>query len=188
MRISALGFIRPDHSVDLFKARQEVLIQLQKIFGEVRDYNGGMIAKQHEQFLILKSLFPPMEKREDLLLENVFHSIFPIELRSLLDPLLIKSFFILLLELIEKKNEAVLCKREEKAAFCVVSYRDAHFKQEMVKRIAELHIPASQLITISLPVFEVFYFGCIFCQTDLDIQKKFTDIFEQTSSLLRRVY
>ena len=36
--LPALDFIRPDHSVDLFKARQEVLTELQRIVGEVRDY------------------------------------------------------------------------------------------------------------------------------------------------------
>lgn len=171
--IPALDFIRPDHSIDLFKARQEVLTKLQQIVGEVRDYNGGMIAKQHEQFLTLKSLFPSIEQREDLLLENLFHSIFPVELRSVLNPLLIKTFFIMLLALIEKKDEGDLRTIETDAIFCVFFYQDPAVKQNIMENIEKLHLSSFQLITISLRVFEAVYFGYILRETDQEIRNRF---------------
>ncbi|HEY2810926.1 MAG TPA: hypothetical protein VGJ00_06015 [Rhabdochlamydiaceae bacterium] len=171
--ISAQSFIRPDHSIDLFKARQEVLHELQETIGEVRDYNGGMIAKQHEQFLALKALFPPMDKKEDLLLENVFHAIFPVEQRSVIDPQLVKSFFTLLLEYIDRKEEKYLNKKEGQALFWVFSYRNPALKQKIIDSVAEWQLPSSQLISVSLSVSESFYFGYIFCERDTEKQNKF---------------
>lgn len=177
--VSALDFIRPDHSVDLFRARQEIISELQRIVGEVRDYNGGMIAKQYEQFSALRALFPAMEKREDLLLENVFHSIFPVELRSVLEPALIKIFFTMLLELIEGKKIGHICKKEEEAAFIVFSYQDVFVKQKIHTAVSELHLPSSQLITISLPVSDSFYFGYIFWEEEKELQDKFLNTLER---------
>lgn len=175
--VPATDFIRSDHSVDLFKARYEILSELQRIVGEVRDYNGGMIAKQHEQFAALRALFPEIEKREDLLLENVFYSIFPVELRMVLDPGLIKIFFTMLLDLINSKKEGILTKMiEEEAAFFVMCYQDLAIKQKMISAVAALHLPSSQLITISLPVFEAFYFGYIYCEEEREKQQKFLEI------------
>lgn len=91
-------FLRLDHSVDLFKARQAVVKELERIFGEFRDYNGGMIAKQHEQFVALRGLFDVLDSQEELLLENFFHSIHPVELRSLFPPQPLKKLFDLLLK------------------------------------------------------------------------------------------
>jgi len=174
--IPALHFIRPDHSVDLFKARQEVLAELQRIVGEVRDYNGGMIAKQHEQFLSLKALMPSLEKREDLLLENVFHSIYPIELRSVLEPVWIKIFFTLLIDLVEsKKQQTYLSKIENDAAFFVIAYQNPEIKHNIVERVSKMHLTYSKLFTISLPISESFYFGYIFCERDKEKQEKFLD-------------
>lgn len=98
VKCPSLQFLRLDHSVDLFKARQAVVIELQRVFGEFRDYNGGMIAKQHEQFVALRGLFDALDSQEELLLENFFHSIHPVELRSLFPPQPLKKLFDLLLK------------------------------------------------------------------------------------------
>ncbi|MCB1110494.1 MAG: hypothetical protein KDK64_05890 [Chlamydiia bacterium] len=88
-------FIRDDHSVDLYKARQTILTQMQEIFGEIRDYNGGMISKQNEVFTALEEMVGECDK---LLLENFFHSLFPLEKRSFIDPKTLKTLFHLLVE------------------------------------------------------------------------------------------
>ena len=49
------GFLRADHSIDLYKARQTVVGELLKVVGEIRDYNGGMISKQHELLSTIRS-------------------------------------------------------------------------------------------------------------------------------------
>ena len=56
VRVDSASFLRTDHSVDLYRARQAVISQLQSIFGDIRDYNGGMIAKQLENFFKLREM------------------------------------------------------------------------------------------------------------------------------------
>ncbi len=166
VRLPASSFLRQDHSVDLLKARQLVISELQRVAGEVRDYNGGMIAKQQEQFFGLKSLFPNMQRREEILLENFFHSIFPIELRSVVAPGIFKNLFLILLEAVERNKEF----REEKhvqiieegtVLYVLISYQDINLKEKMIENVSALHIPSSQLASLSLQAFEVRYLGYI---------------------------
>jgi len=85
VRIASDRFLKDDYTVDLFRARQEVVVELQKIVGEVRDYNGGMIAKQLELLRELKSRLPSANRIEEMQLETLFHALYPIEMRSVLD-------------------------------------------------------------------------------------------------------
>ena len=80
VKIPIASFLRSDCSVDLFKARYFLVTELESVLGQFRDYNGGMIAKQHEQYLALKKRV--WDRKDEWILENFFHSIFPIELRS----------------------------------------------------------------------------------------------------------
>ena len=48
------GFLRRDHTIDLYKARQTVVGELSLVVGEFRDFNGGMITKQNELLSSLK--------------------------------------------------------------------------------------------------------------------------------------
>lgn len=98
-------FLREDHSIDLYKARQSILEKLHSIFGEVRDYNGGMISKQDEVFKALEKSLGSIAEEHHHLLENFFHALFPLEKRSFLDPEVIKNFFLLLLEKIHSPEE-----------------------------------------------------------------------------------
>src|SRR5262249_49375099 len=49
------SFLRGDHSIDLYKARQALVNELNRLFGEFRDFNGGMIAKQNELLTEVKT-------------------------------------------------------------------------------------------------------------------------------------
>ncbi|MBM3193725.1 MAG: hypothetical protein FJZ59_05810 [Chlamydiae bacterium] len=46
--IRKMEFLREDFALDLYKARQSIVAWLEKLFGSVRDYNGGLIARQME--------------------------------------------------------------------------------------------------------------------------------------------
>jgi hypothetical protein len=98
-------FLREDHSIDLYKARQSILEKLCFIFGPVRDYNGGMISKQDEVFKALEKSLGPIAKEHHDLLENFFHALFPLEKRSFLDAEVLKNFFLLLLEKMQSPEE-----------------------------------------------------------------------------------
>lgn len=44
-----MEFLREDFALDLYKARQSIVVWLEKLLGAVRDYNGGLIARQMEE-------------------------------------------------------------------------------------------------------------------------------------------
>jgi len=75
-------FFRKDFTIDLQKARQVIAENLEKIIGPYRDFNGGLILKQNE---ILKKLKKALEdEKQDLLIENFFHSISPSMMKNIL--------------------------------------------------------------------------------------------------------
>ncbi len=163
------SFLRPDHSVDLFKARQAIVQELRSFLGEFRDYNGGMIAKQHEQFLALRSLFSSLDRKEELLLENFFHSIFPIELRSVFYPQFLKNLFIMLLEGIQRNREkqnVFLQKNDPHCCYLLLSDYDPTC-------LKTLQIPSSQLLTLSIQVLETSYLGYIYLEENREKRDNF---------------
>ncbi len=167
VKFDAENFLRTDHSVDLFKARQAIVQELQRLLGDFRDYNGGMIAKQHEQFIALKQLLSPMEKKEELLLENFFHSIFPVEHRSVFNPLFIKEFFLLFLEAIQSGEPAMHRASCASCSYVLLSYtEDPASKEKIIERVKTFQISSSQLLGVSLEHLGIAYLGYIYFEED----------------------
>ena len=93
VQIDKEKFIRPDHSIDLYKARQTVVNWISSIVGEVRDYNGGMLSKQHELLnKISQKLSDELHTYDDLLLESFFYGLSPVS-RALVDPIAFSKLF-----------------------------------------------------------------------------------------------
>jgi hypothetical protein len=67
----------------------------------VRDYNGGMIAKQYEVLSALKESLLQEGIHNDFLLENFFYSLTPNYMQSILSPFLLKKAFLTLLKVLE---------------------------------------------------------------------------------------
>ncbi len=170
VRLPIADFLRQDQSVDLYKARQKLIEELQGIFGEVRDYNGGMIAKQIESFATLNQLLGGLALRHEFLLENFFHSIFPVEKRSLLSPLLLKDFFLFLLEMLEEKI-SVKIRSEKEYVFALFNFSE-EIEEEPVNK---LNLNPAELISLHLKAFDVYFLGYIYFCDDLDRQKIFKD-------------
>lgn len=101
IRLDKKQFLRKDFSLDLYKARLCIISELTRLLGDIRDYNGGMIAKQHEVLSELKSLLVKENIRNDFLLENFFYSITPNYMQSLLSPVVLKELFLKLLSVLE---------------------------------------------------------------------------------------
>ncbi|HEV3269141.1 MAG TPA: hypothetical protein VGZ69_00620 [Candidatus Rhabdochlamydia sp.] len=153
LRIASRSFIRSDHRVDLFQARQFVTREMEKVIGEFRDFNGGMIAKQYERFSELKKMCCRLKKQERLLLEYFFHSIYPKELSTIFDPLRLKELFILFLDLFEKSknkknNTRFVHQMKPGSCFFVLSYFDHSLKSKVLEKVAQLQISSSQLIAV----------------------------------------
>ncbi len=192
VKLAASAFLRADHSVDLFKARQAIVQELQRLLGEFRDYNGGMIAKQHEQFLALRSLFSSLERKEELLLENFFHSIFPIELRSLFNPQFLKKLFSMFLEGIQRNREAggkediFLKSIDYLSCYLLLAYNEPAYKERIIECIQTLQIPSSQLLTLSLQVSETSYLGYIYLEENDEKRKRFLSEVSRQWDLIKR--
>ncbi|MDR2539977.1 MAG: hypothetical protein LBC45_05245 [Chlamydiales bacterium] len=153
LRIASRSFIRSDHRVDLFQARQFVAKELKKVIGEFRDFNGGMITKQYECFSELKKMCCRLKKQEKLLLEYFFHSIYPKELSAIFDPLRLKELFFLFLELFEKNKDKKNTTRfmhqmRPGSCFFVLSYFDHSLKSKILEKVAQLQIASSRLIAV----------------------------------------
>ncbi len=75
--INKKKFLRKDFSIDLFKARQTLSSELDRIFKGIRDFNGGILSKQQEALLQLRSLLKGSVVYKVFLLENFFYSLTP---------------------------------------------------------------------------------------------------------------
>ena len=82
-------FLRRDGVVDLYKARQAIVLWLESWFGKIRDYNGGMIAKQQEVLDALSLLLPGEEDE----VREFFYALSPAELRVVIPVEGLKEFY-----------------------------------------------------------------------------------------------
>ncbi|HSW86565.1 MAG TPA: hypothetical protein VLG49_03585 [Rhabdochlamydiaceae bacterium] len=139
-------FLRKDYSLDLVKARQTVSAELSQILGEIRDFNGGILSKQHEVFLQLRESLPGLSESNEFLLENFFYSLTPPIMQSILPCSLLKTLFLMLLEVVEQdfKNERVFFKAHlEGEHLLIITASPIHsYKEFIFKTIDELKISA----------------------------------------------
>jgi hypothetical protein len=183
LKFSKEGFLRADHSIDLYKARQAVILQLSQIFGEIRDYNGGMLSKQNELLVAIRRLLIDCKGYDEFLLENFFYSLSPVVARALLDPLTFKTLFLMLQTGIkEYKQEGYYFKfhREHYNAFALVIIEDSAIKDFLIKAIHDIHIPAAELVSAHIKLHGNICLGYICCVHDMQKKEQFYKVIEQT--------
>ncbi len=96
LQISKDSFLlRSDSSLNLYRARHYVYTLLTKALGDIRDYNGGIFAKQLELFSQFKALFT---EEDPEFLEDFFHRLSPTESQALLPLPPLKALFELFLK------------------------------------------------------------------------------------------
>lgn len=83
-RLKTHEFVREDHTIDFQQARYQVMQNLMKIFGPIRDFEGGMIAKHAEAFKDFQETVLEKTHVKLITLENFFYGIYPAEYRSLI--------------------------------------------------------------------------------------------------------
>lgn len=159
--LPAGAFVRFDHRINIIQARQEVLKQLQAFVGEVRDFNGGMIAKQQDQFWACRALFPTLDGQQEMLLETLFHSLFPIERRSVIEPTLMQRAFVLLNALI-RSRDVLRSECVGDAHIVFLSDRFPEKKAHFARQVSACKFSSSQLSTLSLAYDGIKYTGYIF--------------------------
>ncbi len=171
-------FLRRDHSIDLYKARQAVFDELTVIVGEVRDFNGGMISKQNELLCSVRSLLGNQIKYNELLLENFFYSLSPVIMRTVMEPLPLKTLFLMQLEAIESsfftgEGCASQIKTDLEFVYIMIKAHDRLVKQEINKTFTQLQIPSSDLTHSYVKVYYTPYMGYIYRCDDEQKQKLF---------------
>jgi hypothetical protein len=94
-------YLRVDFSLDLTRARRDVFSFVSNIAGEVRDFNGGMIAKQNEVLVELKRQLLQNNYTDEFSLENFFYSFTPRFMQCILPATSLKHSFLFLQEALE---------------------------------------------------------------------------------------
>lgn len=164
LKFSKLPFIRENGTIDLNRARQHVVDELSRHLGEFRDYNGGMISTQNELMRLLRNYLDAKPVRyNDLLLENFFFALKPVELRTLIDIELIAELFIMLIDVISEglfKSESNLlrnriCKGSMLLIVNLPALVDPHHLAQ------ELQIKFEALAYTEVQVYGVPYLCCV---------------------------
>ena len=184
-------FLRQDHSVDLLRAREFIVSSLKKLIGQVRDFNGGMIGQQNQLFTSLKELLTQEELKHELHLENLFHSITPVLMKSLLSPELIKELFHLFIELLEEtevEGPDVRYKfhRLEHAICFMISSDDKTLFDSLEKSLHQLNLGELEYGVSTFRVSNCFYQGYIVVPQDQETIDRFTTLMVAKLSSLEK--
>lgn len=175
--IPSYKFIRFDHSIDLYRAREEIINQLNLCFGDIRDYNGGMIDRQNRLLHAFKTLCNQMKDQHEILMEKFFFAIRPQEMRVMLDPQHLKNLFILLLNLLSQEHSSKLAsndfmiKQEDKAVYAVVKK-----EQKKVLNYFKSQEASFRLICFSLIELDKPFSGFILRGEDKKVQEQFISL------------
>jgi hypothetical protein len=183
LKVSKENFLRADHSIDLYKARQTVVDEVSRVMGEIRDYNGGMISKQHELLSDIRCLLVDIKDYDELLLENFFYSLSPVVVRALLEPKAFRTLFLMLLEGIkDHKQEECYVKfySEPYNVFSVVVTEDSQVKDLLHHVVHDLHIPPTELAIASVKANNFTCIGYICCAKDPLKKERLFTVIEQT--------
>lgn len=177
-------FLRRDHSIDLNKARQAVVNELTRITGEFRDFNGGMISKQHELLCAVRELLNHT-KYNELLLENFFYSLTPDVMRTVLEPQVLKTLFMLLLESIEDnffsgENYSIKIRQDTRHVYALIKTEDRTLKETIGRSMHSIPTHSYQLATSSVLVYDTGYLGFLYLCDDPGRQQQFCHIIQES--------
>ncbi len=158
VHLSSHPFLREDQSLDLFRARQSIFQELEKVIGELRDYTGGMIAKQVELIDEVQELLG----EKDPLLEQFFHALYPVEARSFLQPEQVKNWFVLWKQLLEFPEDRFKIDRDHSSVYVMGA-------APLIPEFDPVDFGETQLIIVRPEK----YLGYLFVTTDIEEQQSF---------------
>ncbi|MFA6119220.1 MAG: hypothetical protein WCT85_02575 [Parachlamydiales bacterium] len=183
--LESAQYLRSDNTVDINRARQDVLVELNNLFGEVRDYNGGMIHKQNESYKLLKSQLGEIGNHYDSLLEKYFYSITPAEMTAIVKQEVLKDLFLMLINAIKreetriKKHSDFLFKQGLKQMYIVIPLYDPNIRKKIKDDIDNMNILSSEIISFYLTSHDISYLGCVLLSEEKAKQKMLLDIIKQ---------
>jgi hypothetical protein len=169
--VSSRAFLRNDHSVDFYKAREYVLGEITRIVGELRDYNGGIIYKQNEVLSALKASLGRIAMSHNVLIEKFFYSLMPMEMRTVLDTEPLKQFFLLFLQ--AKKSGLQQKKQDAKKCAVITPIYDVATKSKLAAALEKLGLPAHQCVSFYLEANETQFLGYLLLSEDPHLRTQF---------------
>lgn len=168
--LSKSPFLRK-FSIDLFKARQFLSSELNRIFKEgIRDFNGGILSKQQEVFHELLSSFKDLSHHEIFLLENFFYSLTPPLSQTLIMPSVLKALFTMMLKAIntDYKSNPIFFNTQIKEEFYLIMFASSfiEIKEKMLNLVNKLCIPSSDLCHTQVSIYDTHCIGYIYRKND----------------------
>jgi len=180
VKLEKKPFLRKDYSLDLFKARQAVFTELVNMLGEIRDFNGGILSKQHEIFHALKEELSTINPSQDFLLENFFYSITPSLMQNLLPLSALKTLFLLLFEVIEDDPEGLFFKSKQQGDyFFAVSCSPCTSFKDVSSLVHHLPFAPPDLTYTSVNIYEISCIGYLFRCEDINQAHAFLHSLEE---------
>lgn len=182
IKLAKDNFLRYDHSIDLYKARQVIVNELTNGMGEIRDYNGGMISKQHELLLSIRKSLKDIKDYDELLLENFFYSLAPDVVRSLIDPEDFKILFLMLLEGLKAyKSDGPYVKFHTTVdnVFALIIFEDHALQDYLNRKIKDLNISSNEIAYASIKTQGYSCLGYMNCVQDLQKKDQFIQSINQ---------
>ncbi len=162
-------FFRKDFSLDLHKARNQVVQNLRKMLGEFRDYNGGMIVKQNEALEALRLILRESGKNNDFLLENFFYAIRPGFMQSIIPTEILHRLFTMLMEGLEydfsTEPMALHIEMKDKYLLGMLCTVEEKMKSNLLKHLHHFNIPSGNLVTCSMSHYEISSLGFMYRET-----------------------
>jgi hypothetical protein len=182
-------FLRRDHSINLYEARQAVVLELLKVVGDFRDFNGGIISKQTELVTSVKSLLEGRLKHHDLLLENFFYSLNPVIMRTVLQPEAFKTLFNMLLDAIplnfvKGQHSQLNIVMEHAFVFILVKTSFRNVKDSLHRVLAKQPIHSSELCNAYVQMHGIHYIGYIYRSDDAEKQHAFCQVIQEAVASL----
>ncbi|MGC2594755.1 MAG: hypothetical protein WA347_00565, partial [Rhabdochlamydiaceae bacterium] len=170
-------FLRKDYTIDLFKARQAVSLELNNIFNGIRDFNGGILSKQQEVFQELRGLIKETSSNKNFLLENFFYSITPPLRQTLIMPSSLKTLFSLMQEALdadyEKESFFLKGHFEQEQLLLMAASPCSSIKEEFSSLVTKLKIPTHDLSYTHVNAYGITCIGYIYQNRDPDIRNLF---------------
>lgn len=152
VKLAKEDFLREDHSIDVYKARQAVVTELQRILGDLRDYNGGMIAKQNDLLDSVRKSLQEQGPVNNFLLENFFYALTPVIMRSVMEPAALCRLYQMFLQAFSEgfqphENFYLRIQEDVEFLYVVVVTEDVSLRNLLDDAIQALDIAPTSLAT-----------------------------------------
>lgn len=175
-KLKITPFFREDYTVDIYRARAKVVADLQTRFEGVRDYNGGMLQKQESQLAEIHSEVKKRGIKNSVAVDNFFYSLFPQEMRTIVDKHVFTDFFTGFYDLLSStgKKEPIFRKIGDKLFFhCQIKLKKR--KEFFIQEMRNFELLNTPIIYYTIEIEQNFYQGVLFFHPTEKVKESFLE-------------